>query len=771
MAIVPLRQRAPVEIESDDAAPDMNETRIVIDDDGGVEIEYGKPQASKGIGGKADDRFNRNLADDLEETGGQALAQYLIESIDADKEGRSEWEETANRGADYLGITLADPTSGASGDGTISQAVVTVMLEVAIRSWGTARAELLPVDGPVKVKRDDPLPTDGNAPDSEADAKGDNLADALQSDMNWYLTKGDRGYYPDFSKMLMHRPVVGMAFRKVYRCPIERKPISRWVMAQNLIVSGNPTHLDAASRKTEVILTSQSLMRRLQTNGHYRDIPLVHPTGDSTNTEITIGETQGTTPTPSLPRDYDHTVYECYCEIGSGTNHDLFGDLALLENDETGKKVGYPLPYRVSIDKDSQAILEIRRDWKKGDADHRARHHYVKYGYIPGFGFYDLGLIHIVGNPTQAATMIQRSVIDAGVFFNFPAWMQAQGPGSRSEATTFRPSFGEVVKIPVTAGSKLDDTIKAWPYKEPSSQSMAMLDKLENDVRKLAGMIDMPVGEGKIGNTPVGTIMSYLEAITQVPGAVHKDDHISQEREFDLLLALIAEEPEVLVRGNRNPARQWQVAQELLDQELTPKADPNTASQIHRLMKVQGLVTLGGLPQFATVANNRAIFRRAAQVLSGEDAEDFMMPEQPAGAPPPPDPKVLAAQIKAEGEARKGEQETQRDAQHHAETMAEMTLAAHQKEADRQSSETQAALKLAGTRTQVAAGVHKAEADRAHQATQGALDRIHKATQGHIDRTHQAGMQSADHAAQANQADQDTLGAAPAPVKTDGEAE
>jgi len=737
MAVVPLRANRPtVEIESD-PHPTADAT-VIIGESGEVQIEYGTSTPQKPEP-EPDDDFDRNLALDVDDSTLASLASYLMEGIEADIEARAEWEDTANIAAKYLGIELKDPASSVAADGTVCQAVASCMLEAAIKTWATAVAELLPSDGPVKVKREAPpaaneIPGGGIAPvpppvpgADGIDAKGDNLADALETDMNWYLTKGDPGYYADFRQMLMSRNIIGMAFREVFRCPLERKPISRWVMAQDLIVEGNPAHINGFSvgRVTKRAKVRQSVMRRMMKMGHYRDVVLVQPAGETSKTEITIGETQGISMSPALPRDFEHTVYECCCELGDV--HNLLGSLDILDRDETGKVPGYPLPYRVTMDYDSKTVLSIRRNWKRGDADHRRRSRFVKYGYIPSFGFYDWGLIHIVGNPTQAATMIQRSMVDTSLFANFPAWMRAQGPGSRMETTVFRPNPGEVLTIPVAAGGKLSDSVMPWPYKEPSAQAMAMGSKLENDVSKLAGLVDLPVGEGRIGNTPVGTIMSYIEAVSMVPGAVHKADHAAQAEEFELLRELIAEEPEVLTRGNRSPARLWQAAQEVTDPDLAPAADPNTPSQIHRLTKVQGLVTLGGLQQFALgdkdgpIVNQRAIYRRAAEVLTGSDADEFTLPpQQPQAAPPPPpDPRVVAAQIKAQADQQKGQSQLQLQDAKHQDHMAEIAIESQEKSADRQSEETKAALQLA-------AGHAGAQHDAAHEANQSAADRAHE---------------------------------------------
>lgn len=748
--VVPVRRAAGGGIEIvREPQPDTSKvTTISLTDDGMVQLEIGgsDDDAAEAIDTGDSSEFNRNLAEDLDENALMALASWLIEGVEADIADRQEWEETANLGATYLGVKLTDPASTPSNDGTIYQGVSSVLLESQVKLWGTARAELLPVAGPVKVERLALPPAVESAdPSQEAvtgdDKQRDDLADALERDMNWYLTKGDKGYYPDTSRMLFHRSIIGNGFKEVYRCPIERKPVSRWVMAQDLIVSGNPTHLEAAKRVTKRAKVDQGTMKRLQASGHYREVTLAQATGQTSQTELVIGETQGVVATPTLPRDFDHTLYETCCTLGSGTNHSLVGSLALLDRDENGVDPGYPLPYHVSIDLDSRTVLAVYRDWKQGNEDHRRRRRFVKYGFIPGFGFYDLGLIHLVGNPTQGATMIQRAMVDSGMFANFPAWAALKGAVARTEQSVFRPMPGEVVTFPATGAAKIGDQIMPWPYKPPSAEAMAMGAKLEGDVRKVAGNIDIPVGEGRIGNTPVGTIMSYIESISQVPGAVHKDDHIAQAEEFELLRELLAEEPQLLWRGNKSPARKWQTAEELMSPDLMPAADPNTPSQIHRLTKIQGLVALGGQPQFAMdkdgpIANNRAIFRRAAEVLSGGDADEFMFPANPQiPAPPPPDPRVLAAQINAGSHAAQSQAQLQGKEIDAQSRTAEAAVDAQQREADRQSEETRAAMTLAGKRTEAEAGSAHQNADRVAEATQKGMDRTHEATQNALDRT------------------------------------
>ena len=751
--VEPISRRSGGLIPQIDDGPEQDDSAatVTIGDDGSVEITIGGDAAAPRK--PKSDKFDANLAEDMDHLALAGLCASLLDGIEADLQSRREWEDTANRAANYLGIKLNDPNQSVSVDGTVCQAIATCMLEAAVKSWSVARAELLPVGGPIKVRRDNvpkveqqpPAPGGLGAslapsaassvdrslapqggiaaqPAEQPGLTGDELAEALATDLNHYLTVQDREYYPDFSQMLMSRALIGIEFRKVYRCPLRRKPVSVWVKAQDLIVSNDCSHISGAGRVSERIRTKQSTMRRLQVKGHYRDIPLAHPTGQPTDTETAIADSEGVAATPQLPSDYEHLVYECCCEIGSGTNASLIGDLSDLEKDETGEKPGYPLPYRVSIDSDSREILEIRRNWEKGDEDHRARKWYVKYGFVPGLGFYNWGLIHLVGNPTQMATMIQRATVDSSLFANFPGGLILQAAGSAQQNTVFRPNPGQFIPIKGFTGQKIQDIAMPMPYREPSAQQMALATKAERDVQRLAGVIDIPVGEGRIGNTPVGTIMSYIEAISQVPGAIHKDDHISQQEEYDMLRKLIAEDPEVLTRGNKTPARRWQIASEITDPDLVPAADPNTQSQVHRLMKVQGLVMLAAQPQFQGIADQRAVYETATRVISGDDPKHYTLPPQPAPQAPP-DPKIIAAQIKAQADLTKVQAQGQQAEQDHQFRLTELGQEVQERAADRQSEETRAAMQVEAAKVKAHTEASTADADRVHDTANAAADR------------------------------------------------
>lgn len=696
-----------------DGAVDPNDETITVDATTG-QVGRSNPDGSITMVGPAEkkrkpftgDKFDVNLAEHPDiEPFLPMIANRLMEGIENDIRSRREWVETAIKGADLMGVKIEQPSAEVQVDGTISKIKHVGLKRACMTSWSNSRSELLPVNGPVKVRDDSdtedeemlaagspdmtnvvampgiappPLKQQGQPGKTE---KRNALANMFERDFNHYLTVTDKEYYPDFSRMLMSRALMGCQFRKVYRDPILRRPVSRWVKGTSLIISNEATSLVGAARITEEIKMRQSMAKRLQMIGYWRDVPLVPPTTEVAPMDKKIAQLEGINAQPLLPEDQLHTIYESYTELDAGP----------LAKDETGKDVGYPLPYRVTLDKESRRIVEIRRNWKKGDEDHRARIRYVKYGFVPSLGFYDWGFVHLIGDPQRGATMIEQALIDCGMLASFPGGIMAKTPGTRQRTNQIRPGLGQFIVMD-TGGRAVSDAIMPWPYKEPSATLMAMGESLAQQMNQIAGVVELPVGEGRIGNTPVGTIMAYIETVTKVPSAIHKDDHIAQQEEYEKLKELFAEDPESLWRGRKKPARKWDVADEILDQDLIPAADPNVPSQTHRLMQVQMLANISAAPQYAGIANQRAIYEAQVRTIGFSNTGEYTLPEQPA-AQAPPDPKIVAAQIKAASaektdQARVGLQQIKDQA---AETRLKATI--DDKAEERQSEEERAAMK------------------------------------------------------------------------------
>lgn len=711
----------------DDASGNISidaQTGAVITDDGdSTVIDFAGRNAlrarERGIEPEWTSKFNANLADhpgvDL-----PTIASRLLEGIDADNQARSEWVEMGNKGAEYLGVKWEESSAEVSADGFISKCHDPLMLMAVVKNWAKSIAELLPANGPVKVKDDKaaiarkqrqqgssilgpkaplqagqmqpgvmmghnggpPMTPDPAQQPIPGQPKRSELADALEKDMNHYLTSVDKEYYPDTSRMLVMRALKGSQFKKVYYDPLLRRPVSRWVQGVNLIVSNDCSHLSGAGRVTEYSKTRQAVLRRLQRIGWWRDVGLVEPTAEATSSEQTIGGIEGIRPIPSLPADFPHHIYECYCELDDGP----------LGFDERRYKPGFPLPYCVTIDKDSQTVLAIRRSWKQGDRDYRARRRYVHYGMVPGLGFYHWGFFHLLGNLNRASTSMLREFIDAEMFASFPGGVMRKTPGTRTQTTTIRAAPGQFAVVD-TGGAPLDEAIKEWPYKGASPGLLPALQHIQSTGKELAGNLEMPVGEGRVGNVPVGTMMAYVDSTYQVPSAIHKGDHAAQQEEFELLKECFEEDPDALESAEDD--RIWE-AEMLADKKLVPAADPNVPSAVHRYMQVSALTEASGLPQFQGIPNMRVIWEKICRTLGFTDDEELSNPPPPPGAQPPPDPKVTAEQLKLQGQQIKNQgiaQQSQQKTQDSQRQAAEASLEAENRAADRQSQENIALIK------------------------------------------------------------------------------
>lgn len=742
---------------------------LIRNPDGSADIGTTQARAARG-----EKTFDDNLAEDLDETTLAGISHDLLEGIEADIQSRRDWEETAAKGAELLGVKLEEASSDVSTEGTVAKIKHTGLLGAVLRSWANARAELLPAGGPVKVRDDNvPAPPDqvgDNQPSNVVPMPGmpvpprkptrSELADALEHDWNHYLTVVDKPYYADFSRMLLSRALLGCQFRKVYRDPLKKRPMSRWVKGTDLIVSNDASELMDAARVTERMMMRPSTVKRLQKAGHWRDVALVQPTQMASVMGKAVAEAEGVKSTPQRPEDQLHEVFECYCEL----------DDASLAEDEKGNKPGYPLPYRVTIDKDSRVILEIRRNWKRGDEEFSPRRRYVKYGFVPGLGFYDWGFVHLIGNPQKAATATERLLIDAGMYKSMPGGVIAKGPGTRGRKNEIRPGLGQFEVID-TGGLPIDQVVKSWDYPEPSAVLVALLQDISGQMKEIAGTMEVPVGEGRVGDVPVGTMMAYVDAISKVPSAIHKDDHSAQAEEFELMRELFIEDPAALSKFARKPKRQWAAASEMEDIDLVPCADPNTPSQVHRVMQVTAQVQMAQLPMFQGIADPRALWERANRVLGESDVSTITLPPQPAQQAPP-DPKLLlgAAKIAAEKEETQGKLTAAADASHTKLQTAQIVSA--DKAADRASEERREEMRAATEAGKQHTDLTKHGIDIAHQAQQGAADRTADHVQhltglvaDHVQHTNEM----ADSAADREQSAQQSTGAGIVPPAGGGE--
>ena len=663
-------------------SPAMSAVEIEVDDaTGKVTVR----DRSKPAPPAKAESFDDNLAEKLDDSALGAVAELLLRGIEADERSRKEMLDQYSRGMDLLGLKLEGDAAGfAAGQGgkNISRIRHPILLWACVRFQSGARNELLPAAGPVKAR------IDGDDTGARQE-----LAKDFERDFNHYLTVTASEYYPDTDRGLFYLGYGGTLFKKVYHCPLRERPVSECVYMPDLIVSNDATDLMNAQRVTHRFEMAQNTVRRLQQEGFYLDVALAPPTENTIDpAKQKAAQIAGVQPQREQQEDRQHTIYECYAEL----------DLAPHGVTEPGARDGHPLPYRVSIDRDSRKILEIRRNWKSSDPGCKRRKRFVKYGLIPGFGFYDYGFLHLIGNHTKALTALWRLVIDAGMFSTFPGGLRLKG--SRASTNEFRPGPGEFPEIDAAGVEDIRKLIMAMPYKEPSAVILQMIDMLMKDAAQIAGTVELELGEGRT-NMPVGTILSMIEQQTQVMSAVHKRNHASQQEELLLLKELFAEDPTALSRLNPDPARQWEAAAEFADLALVPASDPNVPAQIHRIMQSTVLWMMG--TQAPQLFNQQEVVRRILRTINIGDIDSLL---NATPAPPPVGPveaKAAAAAaelpLKQQKLALSQQELLQQQAENQREAAAQ-AIEMQQRQQDRALKAAIESAKLAHAREKLAAG-------------------------------------------------------------------
>ena len=562
-----------------------------------------------------------NLVEEIDEDELNRISDELMRGISDDLMSREEWIQERAQGIRLLGLKIelpdtSQPVDGAPVEG-MSRVRHPLLQEAVLRFQANARSELLPTDGPVKVRVD-------NTAGSNMD---DALGNALEMDMNHYLTAVAKEYYPDTDRMLLMLGFGGSCFKKVYYHPIKQRPVSESVDADDLIVNNSATDLADAKRVTHRSYLRPSVVRRMQIIGEYRDIDLPAPREPELDaTQREKKQQEGVRATAMRPDERDREIYECYCEL----------DIKGYEHKLNGEETGLEIPYRVTIDKSSEKILSIVRDYDEDTKDlPEKRTTFVKYAFVPGFGFYDLGLVHILGNTTNALTAVWRELLDAGMFACFPGFLISKA-GSRQQTNIFRVPPGGGVQID-TAGQPINQAVMPLPYKEPSQALMALAEEMMQTGQRVGGTAELQVGEGK-SDAPVGTTITMVEQATKMMNSVHKRMHAAQADEFELLVRCFREHPDAFLRMKKNPSnRKWEEEEfvaALNDRDLEPQADPNTASFGQRVLKYYGLLQLADkYPMlYNLIEINKSII---TEVLKIGNPEQFLAPPSAMGKPTP----------------------------------------------------------------------------------------------------------------------------------------
>jgi len=584
--------------------------------DGSVTISIDGSPIEKAKGKSREGWFD-NIVDEIDAMELGRITNDLMRGVRDDIESRKQWIENRALTLKMLGLMIELPSTATSGDGVagVSKVRHPLLLEAVLRGQANARSEMLPTDGPVKIRNDN----------NEATEQNDELANDLEKDMNHFLTSTATEYIPDTDRMYFMLWLGGTTFKKVYFCPLRTRPVSETVDADDLIVNNTTTDLANALRITHRINMRPSVVKRMQILGVYRDVPLSTP---KTKDKDAVGQQkdaiQGVTSEAANPEDNDREIYEIYCELNiKGFEHKHKGELS-----------GLDIPYRITIDVSSEQVLSVVRNYDEDTKElPEARQNFVKYTFVPGLGFYDIGLGHILGNTTNALTAAWREMLDAGMFASFPGFLMSDA-GGRQDTTIFRvpPGGGAQVK---TNGMKIGDAIMPLPYKDPSSALMTLVDNMATTGQRLGGTSEMQVGEGR-NDAPVGTTLALIEQATKMLNSVHKRMHSAQAQEFQLLGKCFQEHPESFWQRNRKPARPWDeqtFLKALNDCTLVPQADPNTSSHSQRLMKVVALKQLQSASP--TLYDPIAVDKAALKAIGWSNPEQFMAPPSAQGKPSP----------------------------------------------------------------------------------------------------------------------------------------
>lgn len=632
--------------QSNDPKTSFEDGALKIEhDDGSVTIDFNAPEEDED--GPEDDEFHQNLSKRMSDNDLGSIASTLLEGVDRDDQSRKEWLDTRSMGISLLGLKLEKPRADAGSNSAPIEGMSTVrhplLLEATVSFQATARGELLPASGPVKIRNDSTTPPQSVLQDTSASQEladsmqsKDELAQALEKDFNHYLTSIATEYVPDTDRMLFYVGFGGDGFKKVYNCPLRRRPVSESIDAEDLIISNAATDLKNSGRVTHRIRMRKSTLKRMQILGAYRDVDLALPSTPAPNAvDKKKAEISGISISQQKPEDRDYEIYECYCEL----------DLDEFAPEQFEGK-GLPLPYRVTIEKDSRKILDIRRNWKEDDEQCLAKQYFVQFPFIRGLGFYGLGYIHLLGNTTNALTAAWRETLDAGMFANFPGFLFAKGAG-RQLTNQFRVPPGGGVAIDVGAQQDIRSAIMPLPYKEVGASFTGFVTHVEETGRRLASTANINVGEGK-QDAPVGTTLALIEQGSKVMDSAHKRLHAAQAEEFQLLKERFQEDPEAFWRHNKKPTIEWKKEQfidALSHCDLVPVADPNNPTSMHRLAKAAIIKQLQTAN--ASLYDPVAVDMRIMRISDIDPAGLF----RPTPAAPPPDPRMVAIQEKAKAGA------------------------------------------------------------------------------------------------------------------------
>lgn len=576
-------------IEPDDESPEIEiisdeDVTVTPTDDGGVVIDFGDSDVEVEIMPRSHDE---NLAEAIDDAELESMASELVGDFLSDRNSRGDWADAYIKGLDLLGMKLEDrtqPWEGASG------VYHPMLMEAAIHFQAQAMGELMPASGPARTKIVGKITTEKFK-----------KANRVENEMNYLITEEMPDYREETEQMLFRLALAGSAFKKVYFDTNLEVPRSVFVPAEDFIVQYGASSLEDCERYTHVMRKSRNEIEKLQASGFYRDVDLPDPDQEKSDIQQKYDDMQGIE------------------DVGAGDERfmllEMHVDMVMPDGLNDGDDIARP--YIVTIDKSSRTILSIRRNWYEGDEKKRKRQHFTHYCYLPGMGFYGIGLIHLIGGLTKSATSILRQLIDAGTLANLPAGLKARGLRIKGDSTPLRP--GEFRDVDVPSGS-IRDSITFLPYKEPSNVLYQLLGNVVSEGRRIGSVADVKISEMN-AQAPVGTTLALLERNMKVMSGVQARLHAAMKRELRLIAAVVKDFMDE--KYAYDPDGEFNRLDDFDDQvDVIPVSDPNAATMAQRVMQYQAALQMS--TQAPQLYDMGRLHRNMLEVLGIQDAADII---------------------------------------------------------------------------------------------------------------------------------------------------
>jgi hypothetical protein len=549
---------APMGLE--EMAENEEAIEIEIEDPESVTITAGGTTLIIDPDAMEDEEFSKNLAEELSDKYMTELASDLLEDFSNDVNSRKDWLETYVDGLELLGLKIEERSEPWEGACAVYHPLLS---EALVKFQAETMMETFPAAGPVKTSI-----IGKETPEClEAAAR-------VQENMNYQLMDMMPEYRPEHERMLWGLGLSGNAFKKVYYDPTLERQVSLFVPAEDIVVPYGASNLETAERITHVMRKTKQEVYKLQQMGFYRDIELGDPDYDLDEVEKKIAEQMG----------FDATNDDRYKILEMNVNLDLEG----FEDEDDGEKTGIALPYIVTIDKGTSEILSVRRNWNQFDEQQKRREHFVHYGYIPGFGFYCFGLIHLIGGFSKSGTMLLRQLVDAGTLSNLPGGFKARGLRIKGDDTPIGPAEWRDVDAP---SGTIRDNLMPLPYKEPSQVLAGLMDKIIEEGRRFASAADMKVSDMS-ANSPVGSTLAILERTLKVMSAVNARIYYSMKKEFGLLKNIIRDYTDPNYRYDPATGTPGAKQDDYNKVNLIPVADPNAATMAQKVVQYQAVMQM-----------------------------------------------------------------------------------------------------------------------------------------------------------------------------------